>query len=307
MRGHGLSATVAPAGQSISRSDFMNANVNLVSPGYFVTMGIRVLAGRDFAATDSAKGKPGVPVRAVVNETFARRFFPDTNPLGKRFGWGMEGTVASGKFEIVGIVSDAKYRSLREPIRPTYYTLDNDFDSFVLNVRTRVRPEAILQPVRKAAASIAPALPFLEVHTLAAEVADSTAPERTTAALASLFGAIAALLGGVGIYGLLAYLVTQRRREIGIRMALGARASQIAELIVGQTLVMTVCGVVVGLAVALLAGPALRSLLYGVSPEDPAALAAAAIFVAIVALAAAVMPALDAAQVDPAETLRLEN
>jgi hypothetical protein len=277
-----------------------------VSPEYFDTMGMHILAGRDFIPDDAPGPKQAGPLMAVVNQAFAERFFPDTSPVGKQFGPdGLEG-VAHGKYEIIGVVSDAKYRSLREPIIPTFYTLATNLSQLVLNVRTRMRPDAIIEPVRKALASISPTLPFLEVHTLAEEVDDSIASERLTAALASLFGAIAALLVGAGIYGLLAYVVTERRREIGIRMALGAQPVHIGKLIAGQTLAMTAVGVAMGLTGALIAGPGIRSLLYGISPQDPKSLVAATIFMALTAAVATILPAVRATGVDPIVALRHE-
>ena len=307
MREHGVSSTVAPAGNRITRADFLNSNLNYVSPDYFGTLGMRILAGRGFIASDEPEPKRGGPVMAAVNQAFAERFFPDVNPVGKRFGYapGMLG-VADGRFEIVGVVSDAKYRSVREPIKPMFYTLESGDDQIVLYVRTRARPDAIIEPVRKVLASIDPSLPFLEVHTLAEEIDNTTAGERLTAALASLFGAIAALLAGAGIYGLLAFVVMERRREIGIRMALGAQPVQIGNLIAKQTLIMTVVGVTLGLVGALLAGPGIRALLYGISPQDPKSLCAAMMFVALAALLATVLPAVRATKVDPMVALRHE-
>ena len=305
MRDRGLGATVAPAGQKITRADFLNTSFNYVSPEYFDTMGMHILAGRDFIPGDAPGPKQAGPLMAVVNQAFAERFFPDTSPVGKQFGPGLEG-VTHGKYEIIGVVSDAKYRSLREPIIPTFYTLATNLSQLVLNVRTRMRPDAIIEPVRKALASVSPTLPFLEVHTLAEEVGDSIASERLTAALASLFGAIAALLVGAGIFGLLAYVVTERRREIGIRMALGAQPLHIGKLIAGQTLAMTAVGVAMGLAGALIAGPGIRSLLYGISPQDPKSFVAAMIFMALTAAGATILPAVRATAVDPMVALRYE-
>jgi hypothetical protein len=242
----------------------------------------------------------------VVNQAFAQRFFPNTQPLGKLFGRGVAGDVTTQMYEIVGVVSDSKYRSLRAPIVPVYYTCETDFDQFVLNVRTRTRPGAIIEPVRKTLASLDPGLPFLEVHTLAEEADITMAGERITAALASLFGGIAALLVGVGIYGLLAYVVAQRRREIGIRMALGAQPSQIGKLIARQTLIMMGAGIIAGLGAAFAVGHAIRSLLYGISPQDPKSLIAAVIFVALTAAAGTIIPAVHAARVDPMVALRYE-
>ncbi|MGH9445908.1 MAG: FtsX-like permease family protein, partial [Terriglobia bacterium] len=306
MREHGEFSSVAPAGQRVTRSDFLDTAVNDVSPGYFETMGMHIIFGRGFTSSDVPGPKPVIPIIVVVNQTFAQRFFPHTNAVGKLFGLGMGG-IAKGEFEIAGVVSDAKDRSLREPMRPTFYTANTRFETFVLNVRTHTRPEAIVEPVRKIWQAVGPGVPFLEVDTMAQEVDQTTANERLTAALASLFGAIAALLAGVGIYGLLAYVVTERRREIGIRMALGARPAHIAKLIAAQTAVMAAVGIAIGLGAALIVGPGIRSLLYGISPQDPKSLAAAILFVALTAAVATVFPVVRAMRTQPAETLRCEN
>jgi ABC-type lipoprotein release transport system permease subunit len=176
----------------------------------------------------------------------------------------------------------------------------------MLNVRTRMAPETIIQPVRQALASAAPGLALLETGTLAQAADEITAPERMTATLASLFGAMATLLAGIGAYGLLAYAVTQRRREIGIRMVLGAQPAQVAKLIATTTLTMTVMGIAVGLGAAFLSGPAIQSLLYGISPQDPTALAGAGIFMVLIAVAATIVPIADAVHTQAAETLRTE-
>jgi len=302
MREHGQFADAVPAGQRVTRADFMATNVNQVSPEYFSTMGMRIVAGRDFTARDT-------PKRAVVNEAFVRRYFANVNPLGQHIGTAAEGMVAEPENEIIGVVSDTKYRSLKDPIRPMFFTPQTDFESgsFVLNVRTSRPPEEMIAPVRQAAATVASDLPFLEVNTLAREVAETTAPERTSALLASLFGVVAALIAGVGTYGLLAYSVRQRRREIGIRMAIGAQPSDVVKLIASQTLAMTASGIAAGLAGALAAGPILRSLLFGLSASDPASFAAAGVFVALVALLAAIGPGLFATKIRPAEALRCDG
>jgi predicted permease len=307
MRGHGMFANIAAAGHRVGKAEFMATAANNVSPDYFATMRMHILAGRDFTPADIPKPGQTAPVRAVVNEMFVRRFFPGVNPLGRQFGTPMEGGMVKGTSEIIGVVSDAKYRSLKEPIRPMSFGLERNFDSFVLYVRTQMRPEQIIEPVRKATAAVAPGLPFLEVNTLAHEVEESTAPERITATLASMFGGLATLLAGIGMYGLLAYAVTQRRREIGIRMALGAQSSNVAGLIMRQTFAMAAIGIVAGLAAAMITGPAMRSLLYGVSANDPNSFIAAAFFVAVIAAAATALPVLEATRVQPAETLRAEN
>ena len=294
MRGSGVRTTVSLPGQKATAADFLNTSFNEVTPEYFDTLGMHILAGRALARADAAQ----TPTRVVVNQAFVRRFFPAEDPIGRQFRNG-----GSGAFEVIGVVNDAHYRSLREPIHPNFFQSLGDGD-FVLCVRTRRRPESLIQPVRQALAALDPAMPFTEVHTLAEEVGDSAAPERLTAILASIFGSLAALLAAIGLYGLLAYAVAQRQREIGIRMALGAVPRSIARLIGGQALVLVLAGVALGLAGAVAAAPLARALLYGVGPNDPASLLAAALLVALGATLAAVIPALRASRVDPASALR---
>ena len=304
MRGNGLPNTVAPAGQRTTVADFGNSILNEVSPEYFDTMGMHLLAGRDLVEGDDPGDKHVPPTKVVVNQAFAVRFFP-ANAIGRRFGTGRE-IMVGPDYEIIGLVSDAKYRSLREPVYPTFYEVKTT-PYFVLNVRARLRPESIIQPVQKTLAALDPSLAFLEIHTLAEEVDASASPERSTATLASLFGGIAALLAGVGIYGLLAYAVAQMRREIGIRMALGARPIDVAGLTARQTLGMAAFGIAAGLGATMAAGPLVRSLLYGILPWDPESLTVAVVFVAIVAAAATAIPAVRAAHIEPASALRQDQ
>jgi predicted permease len=304
LREHGMFANVAPAGQRMTQADFLNSAASDVSPGYFETMGMHISEGRGFTVGDVPKQKS--PIMAVVNETFVRQFFPGTDPVDKFFGIGTSG-VAKAQYEIVGVVSDAKDRSLREAIRPMFYAAQTNFEGFVLYVRARVRPEAIIQPVRKVWRSAGPGVPFLEIDGLDQEARETTADERLTAALTSLFGVVAALLAGVGIYGLLAYIVTERRREISIRMALGARPWHVAKLVGGQTLTMMLGGVAAGLALALITARGIRSLLYGISSQDPKSMAMAILFVALTVALATLFPLLRAIRTEPAETLRQEN
>jgi hypothetical protein len=296
-----VKSTVAPAGQKATRADFLNASMNWVLPEYFDTMGIRVVQGRGFTNMDL---KPSKPTPVVVNEAFAHRFFPGRDAVGERFGNGMEVAVA-GTFEIAGVVRDAKYRSLREPMTPTYF-MATDSNLSVLCVKTRTAPASAIQPVRAALAAIDPALPFTEIHTLSDEVDASAAPERLTAALATIFGFFATLLAAVGIYGLLALSVEQRRREVGIRMALGATVSDVGGMLGLQAGAMVGSGVLLGLGGALLAGRWVGALLYGVAPADPQSLIGAAFLVALVSAAATAIPVARAIRVEPASALRQE-
>jgi predicted permease len=308
MRGSGMAMNVEPVGERITSADRLATSLNDVSPEYFDAMGMHILSGRGLIPSDAPEPKQVSATRVVVNQAFVRQYFLNVQPLGKLFGPGAIGDVAGGKlkFEIVGVVNDSKYRSLRSPIGPTFYRCGADPEEFVLSVRTRTSPAAIITPVRRILAALDPGVPFLEVHTMSEEVDNSIAGERMTAALASLFGGIAALLVGVGIYGLLAYVVMQRRREIGIRMALGAQPTQIGKLIAGSTLIMTTTGIVIGLGAAFAAGHAIQSLLYGISPQDPESLIAAIIFVGLTSAAGTILPVIRATRVDPMVALRYE-
>ncbi len=302
MRGSGMKMTAGVNGQRLTPADFMNTSINGVSLEYFDAMGLHIVAGRNFVPADGDR----TPRAVIVNQTFARRFFSGADPVGKLVGGGPPGTVVKGNAEIVGVVSDAKYRSLREPIQPIEYSLrPHEFaSSFTLYVRTANRPESIIAPARDALRLIDPALPIVETHTLAEEVDATLWSERLMASLATIFAVMAAVLTAVGLYGLLAYSVAQRRREIGIRMALGAAAGDIGRDIGQPAILMAGIGVSIGLAVVLLAAPAIRALLYGIAASDGLTLCITAIFVFLVAAFSAAVPILRALQVDPASALR---
>jgi predicted permease len=301
MRGSGIKMTITPPGEQPSPANFLNTSFNTVTPGYFETMGMHIVAGRDFTQADERIEKP--PRNVIVNQAFARHFFSGGDPIGRRFGNPPDSN------EIVGVVTDAKYRSLREPMTPTFYNVwkDQPDQSMQLEVRTHARPQSIIEPVRQALAALDPALPFTEIETMSDEVDSSAAGERLTATLASIFGALAALLAAIGIYGLLAYAVAQRRREIGIRMALGARPLNIGEMIGAEALAMVAAGVLLGIGAAVMIAPLVKSLLYGVAPSDALSLTSVALFVVAISAAATAIPLLDATRIDPASALRQEN
>jgi predicted permease len=305
MHGTGMKTTVAPEGQITRRSDFLNSSMNFVSPEYFDTMGIPLLAGRNFHA-DEPESKPW---HVIVNRAFVRRFFPAGDAIGHTFGIGTD-KIVPGDYEIIGVVGDAKYRSLREVIPPTIYNFrysDPKYvEGFILHVRTKNRPEGIIQAVRRALNAIDPRLSFYEVRTLAEEVDATLWAERLLAWLSVVFAGVAAVLAALGIYATLAYAIAQSRREIGIRVALGARAGDVLRLFSARPLRFAGLGVLLGAAGFYAATPAFRSVLYEVSPGDPVAIASAVMAVLLIALAATLVAVGGALRVDPSVVLREE-
>ncbi|HMJ63398.1 MAG TPA: FtsX-like permease family protein, partial [Bryobacteraceae bacterium] len=305
MRGTGIKATFGVAGVPVTRNDFLNSSVHLVTPGYFDTLGIRVVAGRDFTWSDDNKQKPQ---KAIVNLAFVRHFFPGQNPLGRLFGaLGADGRGAPQN-QIVGVVSDAKYRSLREPVPPTSYgAVVGGFDSsFILHLRTRGDPTAAIAPVRETLRRLAPGLPFVEVRTLREEVETSLWQERLLAWLSTLFGGFAAVLAGIGLYGALDFAVKARRREVGVRVALGASPLRVVRLLSRETLLLVAAGALSGIAMYAVSARWIRQALYNVALSDPMALGSALLLIAVVAVFAVAFPVRRAARIDAASALRQE-
>ena len=305
MRGTGIKTTAAPEGQSVPRRDFLNSSLNFVSPEYFETMRIPLLAGRGFRAVEPETK----PRRVIVNRAFVRRFFPTMDPIGRKFGIGIE-RIVPGDYEIIGVVGDAKYRSLREVVPPTIYNFaysDPKYVAgFILHVRTKGRPESIIQTVRRTLNEIDPRLPFYEIRTLAQEVDATLWAERLLAWLSSVFAAAAVVLATLGVYATLAYAIAQSRKEIGIRVALGARAADVLRLFSARPMRFAGLGVLLGVTGFYAATPAFHSVLYEVSSTDPITVFSAVAAVLIVALAATVVAVSGALRVDPAIVLRDE-
>ena len=306
MRGTGLKRTVLPAGERVSQDDFLNCSANMVTEGYFETMGMRLVTGRDFTAADENQAKPK---NVIVNEAFARRFFSSEDPIGKRIGIGITGSIAGADMQIVGVVTDSKYRSLREEIHPVAYShIGKSFEyGFILHVRTRdPHPESSISPVRGILRSLDPELPFVEINVLEHEVETSLWQERLLAALSSVFGVIAALLAAIGLFGALDYAVRTRTREIGVRVALGATAGDIGRMLGRESLGLLAIGVTVGLSVHFVLAGWIRQILYEVHPFDATALAYALAVVAGVCIVATLPPITRAVRIRPSEALRQE-
>ena len=280
------------------------ANVTLTSPvgpDYFRTLSIPLMRGRDFTAQDR-EGAPGV---AIINETFARRYFPGQDPIGQHVS--LSG--AQGPWlEIVGLTRDGKYITLGEAPAPFLYQplAQRHETGMVLLVRTSGDPAQLIPAVRGEVKSIEPNLPLTNARTMEELLSTSLYPARMGAILLGAFGLLALLLASVGLYGVMSYSVSRRTREIGIRMALGARGGDVLRLVLRQSMTLVVFGVLLGLAAAFAATRVLVGFLYGVSPTDPSAFIGIAVLLTIVSLVASLVPARRAAHVDPLVAFKYE-
>jgi predicted permease len=273
-----------------------------VGPKFFETLQIPVLAGRPLGSEDftSAPGSTWCPTD--VNEAFARQFFKEQNPLGRRIS-GLDDKYRS--CEIVGIVGDAKYQTLRSEISPTVYVPQKE-GSATFEIRTVANPETIIPAVRSIVSQLDNNLPLFDVKTQSEQIQGSLFQERLIARLSSFFGGLSLLLACIGLYGLLSYEVARRTREIGVRMALGARPGDVLRFIVRQGIALSTGGAVLGILGAFAATRYLASLLYGVRPDDPLTFVAVSLLLGVVALAACYIPARRAMRVDPMVALRYE-
>ena len=281
------------------------ARVNSIGPGYFRTLGIPLIAGREFTDADNT---PAAPRSVIVNEASVRHFFGGANPIGRRMMRGGAPNAVPDR-TIVGVVKDAKYSDLREPVPPVFYTpwaQDASVSRMHLYVRTGIEPEAVIEPVRKQVAALDPNLPIGNLRSMEAHLETRLVRERLLSRLTGIFGGLATLLAAIGLYGVLAYSVQRRTREIGIRIALGARTAHVRRLVLRDVVIMLVIGLLAGGAAAAGLGQVLRGVLFGVEPLDVGVYAVATFALGAVALAAAYLPARRATSVDPLVALRCE-
>ncbi|HEY8061326.1 MAG TPA: FtsX-like permease family protein, partial [Gemmatimonadales bacterium] len=291
---------IAPGFRPTSRHDSL-AYFNHVSDGYFETMGTALTAGRDLNPDDVAQARSV----ALVNETMARRLFGPGSPIGRTFRTPV-GDSMSPQREVIGVVQDAKYQRLDEkPLATGYFPYGvGEPAGARVSFQMRVLSAApVVSGVKGIAASLSPDI-SLEFTTLSAQVSESLARPRVLAVLSGFFGALALLLAVIGLYGTMAYSVTQRRNEIGIRMALGAGNWRMVRMVVSEAGILVAAGIVGGTALALASTRVLASFLYGVTPTDPATLGISVVVLATIAMAATAAPAWRAARLDPMTALR---
>jgi predicted permease len=280
----------------------VHSSLNMVGPGFFKTVGMQTIAGRDFTRSDTITS----PKVAVVNEAFAKKFNLGANPIGRRVSQSRSGTLDT---EIIALVKDAKYSEIKQPVPPvlfTPYRQNERPDGLYFYVATSGSMETVMASIGPLIAGIDSTLPVAGLMTMTQQVRANVFEDRLISTLASVFAGLATLLAAIGLYGVLAYTVAQRTREIGLRMALGADASRIRSMVMRQVALMTLIGGVVGLALAMVVGVYAKSALYEMTGLDPVVLGSSAALLVLVAFGAGFIPAYRASKVDPMLALRYE-
>jgi putative ABC transport system permease protein len=293
----------AEKGPTDSNPDNNTVSHASIGPGYFAAMGTPLMTGRDFARTDTKTSQKV----AIMNETAAKQFFPNRSAIGSRMAFG--GGNVQLDIEIVGVVQDARHANVREEIKPFVYipyTQDDELGSITFYVRTAQDAATVIPALRAQVQKLDANLPLYNIKTVETVIAENLMGERLLALLSLCFGGLAALLAGIGLYGVLAYQVVQRRREIGIRVALGASPNNVRWLVMGQGLRLTGLGIVLGLGGGYALAKLLTSMLFGVAGSDPMSYVIAALLLLVVALLACYWPARRATKVDPMIALRTE-
>jgi predicted permease len=276
-----------------------------VSPSYLETMGIPLLAGRNFNDRDTAAS----PRVALVNEAWVRQFLGNANPIGKTMLTREEPGYPATVYQIVGLMRDSRYSDIREATPPMtfvpekQYPMQGPWTAFMIH--SQAPPSSVVNFVKRRFAASHPEI-TVDAFDFRLNIQQRLARERLMAMLSGFFGVLALLVAGIGLYGVISYITAQRRNEIGIRMALGARRTQVLRMVIREAALLLLAGTAAGVLLSLAAGQSARSLLFGITAWDPRALAGAAVLLGLVALGAALLPARRAAGIDPAIALRYE-
>jgi predicted permease len=300
----GWDNSIGPDGATAAGSG-KDAFFNRAGPGYFHTMGTNLIAGREFNDRDTLSS----PKVAVVNEMFARKYFGGANPVGRTFHLEAEAGKPEPLMEVVGLVRNTKYYELREEFRPIgFFPMAQEEKprpnaTFVL--RMAGSPSALMNAAKTAVTAVNPTM-SIEFRSFSAQLQESLMRERLMATLSGAFGFLAGLLATLGLYGVIAYMVARRRNEIGVRIALGADRARVIRLVLREALLLLGVGLTAGIVIALWAGRAAATLLFGLQPYDPVSIGASALLLSVIAIAASYGPARRAAAVEPMAALREE-
>jgi predicted permease len=303
LSGNNWGNNVAVEGFQAGPDTDSNSRFNVIGPAYFRTLGISLYSGREFTRADVI----GAPKVVIVNETFAKKFNLGRDAVGRHIS--DQGTGSPLNMEIVGLVQDAKYSEVKREIPPQFYRpyrQDEQIGSITYYVRTAGDPVPFMANVTRALAQIDPNLPIENLRTLPQQIRDNVFIDRFISVLSTAFACLATLLAAIGLYGVLAYTVSQRTREIGLRMALGAAPDRVRGMVLRQVGMMTAVGGALGLVAAVSLGRLAESLLFELKGWDPLVLGGSAVLLTIVALGAGFIPAHRASRVEPMRALRYE-
>jgi predicted permease len=279
----------------------MQAFMNALSPGYFATMQIPLLEGRDFTAMDV---KEDAKV-AIVNRRFAEHFFKGASAVGKRIGYG-GGPKTKLDIEIIGVVADSLYEGPREGIRRQVFVPHWGRGSAAFYVRTATASTTAFNVVRHEVRQLDSSMPVYQVKTLEGQLDETLLTDRLIALLSAGFGLLATLLASIGLYGVMAFVVARRRKELGIRMALGAQPGSVIWMVMREVLVLLTIGLAIGIPASLALGRYVATELYGIQPNDPSIAVSTVVLLAVVSAAAGLIPAHRASRIDPILALRYE-
>jgi predicted permease len=278
--------------------------LDLVGPGYFSTLGVPIVLGREILASDHA----AAPKVSVINEAFAKRFFAGRNPIGTRIT--SSNNDKRTTYQVVGVAKNARTQALRGEVEPRFFVpaeqppIDAGNPTFLIRATTGITP--VMTAVRRSIQQVDAALPIMSARSIEEQIAPSMAQDNTTTQLAVVFGCVALALAAVGLYGVLSYGIARRTGEIAVRIALGARPGRVIAMILGETMGLVAAGLAVGAGLAYAASSLTASRLYGVASQDPLTLASATGLLLLVALIAAYLPAHRASKLDPMTALRQE-
>jgi predicted permease len=294
-------STMSVEGHQAKDGEDMSAFMNALSPGYFETMGVALLEGRDFRLGDYREN----PVVAIVNQSFAKHFFGKNSALGRHIGYG-GGPKTKLTMEIIGVVADSIYEGPREGIHRQVFVPDYGRTSTAYYVRSEIGSKAMYGQIRGAMRKLDASLPWWDLKTLAGQLDERLMTERLVALLSAAFGSLATLLAATGLYGVMAFVVARRTKELGLRMALGASQNMVIWLVMREVMTLLAIGLAIGVPAGLACGRYVAAQLYGLQPQDPVAAALALGLLAIVAAVAGFVPARRASRIDPILALRYE-
>jgi predicted permease len=301
LHGDEWDSSTSVEGHPAKDGEDMQAFMNALSPGYFDTMGVRLLAGRDFDRKDIQKDSRV----AIVNEHFARHFFGNNSAVGRHIGQGV-GPGTKINIEIIGVTADSLYEGPREGVRRQVFIPNWGNGGAAFYVRTAMSPAAVYGVVKTEVKKLDAAMPVYELKTLSGQLDETLLTERLIALLSAGFGLLATLLAAIGLYGVMAFVVARRTKELGVRMALGAQANAVIWLVMREVLILLAIGLAIGVPVAIGLGRFITTQLYGIKPGDPWIALDSVVVLMVVASLAGFIPARRASRIDPILALRYE-